>query len=301
MDFIVLITSLILRAIFGLVPSGRADSWVYSLKMKFCKKDVKRARHLYEAEYTDADSYSGYSRQMPGALIFFLTVIFPVLALYFFINSLDGIALGLPVFIISVVTLLYSLGRKDSIDWFRKFNESCNRGDTQGAFIYVSKALKEEGNGGDDTYFNALAHMMKTVAQDFFVIIFWFFLLGIEGAFLSRLLLLFSKSHQFFVKGFCISDFIKNIFEWIPIRILFVCMLLSDGIKCSYNNFVLARFSVLNSNDFINGMLKEYFDKGCSNFNDHSNESVDKLFFQIEKSKVIFVIILSVFVVLGFL
>ncbi|WP_028304661.1 hypothetical protein [Oceanospirillum maris] len=301
MDFIVLITTLILRAIFGLVPSGHADSWVHSLKMKFCKKDVKRARHLYEAEYGDTDGCSGYSRQMPDALIFFLTVIFPVLALYVFINSLDGIALGLPVFIISVAILLYSLGRKDSIDWFRKFNESCNRGDTQGAFIYVSKALKEEGNGSDDTYFNALVHMIKTVVQDFFVIIFLFFLIGIEGAFFSRLLFLFSKNHRFFVKDFCISEFLKNILEWVPIRILFVCMLLSDGIKYFYNNLILSKFSILNSNDFISGMLKGSFDKDCSNLNDHSNESVDKLFFQIEKSKVIFIIILSLFVVLGFL
>jgi len=219
MEFVVLIAVLTLRALLSLMPEKCHDRWFFSLKGRAVTSFKPKPRHLYDPESDEPNSIAPEqnppeahsTRWFAGTGVFFISVILPVVGLSLLLAFLENIAWGLPAFVLSILVLLYSLGRKDSDHWLTRFQIAWRQKDLQGAYQYASELLPgEKIKDEKQLYQRVFSRLISLRFQDFFLITFWFMWLGAEGALLARLMIWLFLSGKSEILSICLNGYRPN-------------------------------------------------------------------------------------------
>lgn len=151
-------------------------------------------------------------------------VALPVLSVFAVLWLLGPLLFGLPVFLLSVALLLYSLGRGDFQIQLKLYLNSWQRGDLEGAYQHgrgFSTELCE--TGAEDALQLHLSVRKAMFYQGFerwFAVVFWFVLAGPAAALAYRLLFLLANDDQLRQEDRDRAAVALFYLEWLPVRLL---------------------------------------------------------------------------------
>lgn len=309
MDFVVLVFALVVRFFVGVMPSTQQDAWFYHLKAQ---------ARSWVGHKVPAGFESG-SRQTSGVAILLITVFLPVIGLSFLMSWFEQLVFGVPAFFLSLAVLLYSLGRKEYTHWFKRFQIAWRQGDVQGAYRYASEVLPEyQPSSETELYNRTFARLLYLYFTQYFTVVFWFVILGAEGALLARLIQLFgqpsvnpcdklSRHAQCFVV----------LIEWVPARLLGLLMIVLSQSLSSLNEWLKQLLLLkpllqgITTEDQLYrmalctlGQKLQYQDVGVPlymkrRFSDQKEEGLVQLAELLQRSAVLAMIMVSIWIVLG--
>lgn len=151
---------------------------------------------------------------LPERAQLWLSVLLPVLVVFFVCRIFDGFILGLIGFAITIFLVLYSLGRFEFDKVRDRYFDSMQSGDTQAALNSLSEAgYAEPADDIVDLHYNFEYEFVYNEFQRWFAVVFMFLLLGPVAAFLYRLLTFVSRESEE-------VSFVVSILEWVPVRLL---------------------------------------------------------------------------------
>lgn len=228
MEFVVLIAVLVFRFLLGLMPAKRHDRWFYRWDGRVATWFKPKASHQYDGDEARKQGDGVLSRINPGGRFVF-SVLFPVIGLSLVMVLLEPFLWGVPAFALSVLVLMYSLGRKESEHWLTRFQIAWRQRDLQGAYQYASEVIpSRDVNSEQELHEQVFSRLIRIRFEDFFLVTFWFMLLGAEGALLVRLFLLFSDNEN--KQGLRVDSPVagwRYALEWPVTRLLGVVLMLA--------------------------------------------------------------------------
>lgn len=336
MEFVALIIVLTFRTLLELMPSHRHDRWFYALKAQL-QAVFKKPAQTEKAEPDDASLSKVQSIGMrpihwlSGTGTFISVVILPVVALSLSLSVLEEMMWGIPAFALSLLILFYSLGRKENVHWFNRFQLAWRQRDIQGAYQYateLSPSLHAENE--EKLYQKVFSYLLLLSFRDFFLVLFWFVLLGAEGALLVRLTLLFLQADERNtapppviqteatdsapVQLVAQEESAKvqrwqHLVEWLPARLLAICFMLTGNFCRSGQQW----FSLLDNPRMSHSDLLTEFARSAINtgkgavsietepalLNAQSDEQLKELKELLKRSAAFWVICISLYVTLA--
>jgi AmpE protein len=153
-------------------------------------------------------------------LVFALPVVFVFVVLWL----ISPLLFGLPLFILSVAILLYSLGRGDFQIHLKLYLNSWQRGDLEGAYQHGRSFSAELCDSGVDNASQLHRSVRKAVFyqgfERWFAVVFWFVLLGPAGALAYRLLFMLAASSHLPQQDRDAAANALFYLEWAPVRLL---------------------------------------------------------------------------------
>ncbi|MCU1741522.1 MULTISPECIES: regulatory signaling modulator protein AmpE [unclassified Pseudomonas] len=152
-------------------------------------------------------------------LVLVLLVLLPVVVLGLLLMALQPLAYGLLALPVHLVVVIYSLGRGDLLAALGPFRDAWRRGDVQAAVHVAKRDLDVCAENGDDLLEKVQGYLLWQAYQSFFVVIFWYFLLGPVAALSYRLLALAAEHGQSpaLVER---ATLLRHAFDWLPVRLL---------------------------------------------------------------------------------
>jgi AmpE protein len=154
-------------------------------------------------------------------------------------------------FLLSIVSLLYSLGRGP----WREYVFNAFQKIKAGLIEHVWLTLRQEGHveTGNDTLWTAIRRRAAySYLNDLFAVMFWFCLLGPAGALFYRLLSLFNKSKACASGLIPAQIFWQRTLEWLPARYMGLCFCLAgDFSRCFWVWRELFFDTQLDTHDFL--------------------------------------------------
>lgn len=171
--------------------------------------------------------YNGLLSALPSpALRLTLLVLPPALLVALAVDVLRGWVFGLPALLLSLVVLLYALGRGDFQIQLRLYLNSWQRGDLAGAYRHGQHFSEELCDSGADNALE-LHHSVRQAVfyqgfERWFAVVFWFVVLGAGGALAYRLLFLAARHRATGSKQEDRNLAVRALFyvEWLPVRLL---------------------------------------------------------------------------------
>ncbi|MDF1692972.1 MAG: regulatory signaling modulator protein AmpE [Zhongshania sp.] len=165
------------------------------------------------------------ANKIPASAVRLLLVFgLPVIGVFVLVWMLSPLLFGLPAFLLSVIILLYSLGRGDFQILLKLYLNSWLRGDLEGAFQHGRGFSTELCESGIDNALQLHTSVRKAVFyqgfERWFAVVFWFVLLGPAGALAYRLLFMLAGSERQPQQD---RDHAANALfylEWLPVRLL---------------------------------------------------------------------------------
>lgn len=133
---------------------------------------------------------------------------------------------GMPVFVVSFLVFLYSLGRGNLEEDIEGYREDLRRDDLQAAYHDAAEfnVTKEVGvsENWSELHDEVVGALSYRYFERYFAVIFWFVLAGAPGALLYRLLVLHS---EIAAKGCYEHDSQRvqhglHLMEWLPVRLM---------------------------------------------------------------------------------
>ncbi len=153
-----------------------------------------------------------------------LAIVLPAALLALILQLFHGVVFGLPELLISVVILLYSLGRGDFQIQLRLYLNSWLRGDLEGAYRHGQSFSAELCESGADNVLELHNSVRRAVLyqgfERWFAVVFWFFLLGPVAALVYRLLFILAKDSQTAQAERDQANTLLFYLEWLPVRLL---------------------------------------------------------------------------------
>jgi AmpE protein len=157
-----------------------------------------------------------------------LSLFIPVLLLVLLVGVLRDFWFGIPLFLVSFLVFLYSLGRGDLREKIEGYKDDLSRDALQAAYHDAAKfnPSAEEGNAEnwEQLHEEALGAISYRYFERYFAVMFWFALAGAPGALLYRLLVLHSEASIESLDGDHESEngAVKRwlyLMEWLPVRL----------------------------------------------------------------------------------
>ncbi|GFM87274.1 membrane protein [Pseudomonas cichorii] len=152
-------------------------------------------------------------------VILALLILLPLLILQLALTIVGSVAYGWLALPIHLLVLIYSLGRGDLLAALGPFRDACRRGDEQAAVHVAERDMGVLADNGEQLLEGVQSYMLWQAYQSFFVVIFWYFLLGPVAALAYRLLALAAENGktQALVER---ATQLRHAFDWIPVRLL---------------------------------------------------------------------------------
>ena len=147
-----------------------------------------------------------------------LLVLGPALLLGLLLWLLHPLAYGWLALPVHVLVVIYALGRGDVPGQMGPFRDAWRRGDTQAAWLAGQRDLALE-EGESDVLLVARRWLVWQAHQSFFVVIFWYALLGPVPALVYRLLAL-TESHAQHPALRERAALLRHALDWLPARAL---------------------------------------------------------------------------------
>ena len=160
---------------------------------------------------------------LPDERLAILTaVLVPALLVTWVLGLFDSLLFGLPYLILHILVLLYCLGRGDFSVLIQQYRERWQSENFQSAYRYATTELgiaaAEDIDNVDELHQVIKRELMYQGFQRWFAVVFWFFVAGIFGALVYRLLHLYksrSSEGELPLVVACL-----HALDWIPVRIL---------------------------------------------------------------------------------
>ncbi|TLX57333.1 hypothetical protein DN824_11400 [Stutzerimonas nosocomialis] len=152
-------------------------------------------------------------------LLLTLLVLLPVLALALLLAVLEPLAYGLLILPVHLLVVLYSLGRGDVKRQLGPFRDMWRREDREGAFLAAERDLGLTADSEQGLFEGVERHLLWQGFQSFFVVIFWYMLLGPLVALGYRLLALVAEhgASQGLRER---AAQVRHALDWLPVRAL---------------------------------------------------------------------------------
>ncbi|WP_338522633.1 regulatory signaling modulator protein AmpE [Pseudomonas batumici] len=152
-------------------------------------------------------------------LVLSLLVLLPVVLLGLLLMVLQPVAYGLLALPVHLLVVIYSLGRGDLLATLGPFRDAWRRTDVQAAVHVAKRDMDVCAENGDELLEKVQGYLLWQAYQSFFVVIFWYFLLGPVAALSYRLLALASRhSHNPALAER--AALLRHAFDWLPVRLL---------------------------------------------------------------------------------
>ncbi|MBX8591013.1 regulatory signaling modulator protein AmpE [Pseudomonas cichorii] len=152
-------------------------------------------------------------------VILALLVLLPLLILHLALTIVGSVAYGWLALPVHLLVLIYSLGRGDLLAALGPFRDACRRGDEQAAVHVAERDMGVQADNGEQLLEGVQGYMLWQAYQSFFVVIFWYFLLGPVAALAYRLLALAAENGKTpaLVER---ATQLRHAFDWVPVRLL---------------------------------------------------------------------------------
>jgi AmpE protein len=193
-----------------------------------------------------------------------LVVLLPAALVQLVLWQVDGVAFSIAELGITCIVLLYSLGRNEFNQLVETYLRSWNSDDMEGAYCHAQdfSCLKPLGNGEIEVGNLAELHKHAFTAivyqgfERWFVVIFWFLLLGPSGALAYRLGFLYSR-HSLTNEASIVKPIqaLMHWVEWLPAQLLGLSFALAGNFGSC---FVLWRKRMTITSDSVCEMLMNY-------------------------------------------
>ncbi|MGJ8686628.1 MAG: regulatory signaling modulator protein AmpE [Spongiibacteraceae bacterium] len=148
----------------------------------------------------------------------------PVLLLLFVVVLIEPLFMGLPLLLINIAGLLYSLGRGDMQIRLKLYLNSWMRGDLEGAYQHGMMFNNELGELGADNALELHQRVRKAMLyhgfERWFAVVFWFVVAGVPGALAYRLILILSEDQATRQQDRDRLHRVLYYLEWLPVRLL---------------------------------------------------------------------------------
>jgi AmpE protein len=163
--------------------------------------------------------------KVPSSLLrLALLVVLPALVVFYLLYTLMPLLFGLPVFLLSVAILLYSLGRGDFQLKLKLYLNSWQRSDLVGAYQHARGFSPELCETGTDNAMQLHLCVRKAMFyqgfERWFAVVFWFVVLGPAGALAYRLMFLLAGSEHLPQEDRNRAATVLYYAEWLPVRLL---------------------------------------------------------------------------------
>lgn len=201
MEFIVIVVGLLLMRQLGSLAALQRDSWFLSLVTK-----LRQA--LVAAPW----------------LAKLLAMIVPVAALGVVSWWVTDRWLGVPLFLISLLVFLYSLGRGDLEKDVEEYQEDLGRGDEQAAYhdiaAFTDNNQQAVAESAEQAHQEAVRMIAYRYFERYFAVMFWFILAGAPGALLYRLSVIYHRQSLRDNPEKAAEDRWLWLLEWLPARLV---------------------------------------------------------------------------------
>ena len=149
----------------------------------------------------------------------FCLILLPLFLLGLLLWGLESVAYGWLAFPVHLLVMLYSLGRGDLLAQQGPFRDAWRRGDQQGALHAAERDMGVTAEQGDELLARVQGHLLWQSCQGFFVVIFWYALLGPLVALAYRLLALTEQQAASPVLRERAGQW-RHALDWLPVRLL---------------------------------------------------------------------------------
>jgi AmpE protein len=203
-------------------------------------------------------------KKMAVWLLPLLVVILPAVLLQLVLLGIEGRAFGIAEMVITCAILLYSVGRNKFNQLIKTYLRSWNNDELQGAYVNakefsclmpLSEEQVEAGNLAE-LHKHAFTAVVYQGFERWFVVIFWFLLLGPSGALAYRLSFLYSR-HPLTSEASIAKQFqrLMHCVEWLPAQLLGLSFALAGNFGSC---FALWRKRMTTTSDSVCEMLMHY-------------------------------------------
>ena len=211
MKFIVIIIGILLLRHMGTLSRLQRDGW-YHQWVTFVNK-----KQWFE------------SKPAIGLLV---SLILPLFVLIALLLLMDNHWFGIPVFMLSFLVFLYSLGRGNLEEEIDGYRDDLRRDDLQAAYHDAAEFNVTKKVGTSESWSELHEEVIGALSyryfERYFAVIFWFVLAGAPGALLYRLLALHSEmkvtvenkqveNHELEMSS---AQHGLHIMEWLPVRLM---------------------------------------------------------------------------------
>ncbi|MBD2859761.1 regulatory signaling modulator protein AmpE [Spongiibacter sp. KMU-158] len=206
------------------------------------------------------DGWFGRWREILSAiklswLRLFLVVIPPAILAGLLLALFDGVLFGLFELILSVILLLYSLGRGDFQIQLRMYRNSWIHGDLAGAFHHGQGFSVELNEAGAENALELHHSVRRAILyqgfERWFAVVFWFVALGPVAALVYRLLFLISSDKEIEQNERNTVAQILYYFEWTPARLLGFAFGLVGHFECCFGSLSRQFLAPISSIDLL--------------------------------------------------
>lgn len=253
---------------------------------------------------------------LDSAARYFCAVLIPAFIIALIICLFENQFWGVLGFLCNVFVLLYVIGRGQLTEKIENYLSDWRTGDVQGAALYAQTHLgidREFVENAAELQHKVRNHILYCGLTDFFVIVFWYLVLGVFGAlvaFFTQLYVLYAtgEARQWSQKA-------RHIIEWIPARLLGLTFAFAGNFGTCFGEWVEYISQTKMSNmDFLTvcgvsaigltDIVEEEEGKSDEPSRDYlykSEQEIRALVDLIQRSRYVWVAIIAVAIVLGWL
>ncbi len=145
---------------------------------------------------------------------------------------------GIPLFILELAVLLYSLGRGDFRTQLSAYLACWQRGDYEAAYQDAARVFNLDAQmpltSPAELHMQVRRNILYLAFERWFAVIFWFYFLGPWAALFYRLLQLTLVQHSTESERMLVRDWLQWI-EWLPARILGLAFAITGNFVACFN------------------------------------------------------------------
>ncbi len=220
MTFISILVSLVLERFIHSLQEWRRHTWFHTL----C---------------TWLQQRMGSKGFWNGPVGVVLVLLAPVAIVALLTQLLDGVLLGLLMFLFSIVVLLLCLGPRDLDDDVENYLQARESSDDADACAAASAVLGREISGQDDVTSRAMVGAIAVQANErIFAVLFWYAILGPVGAVLFRLSCMLRTETAADNSGYAVATRrLHGILTWLPARITALGFAIAGSFEDAIHNW----------------------------------------------------------------
>lgn len=223
MTFITILVGLVLERFIHGLQEWRRHAWFHTL-------------------YTWLQQRIGSKGFWNGPVGVVLILFAPIAIIALLTQLLDGVLLGLLMFLFSIAVLLLSLGPRDldeDVENYLQARESSDASDDSAACTAASAVLGRELNSLDDINSRAMVEAIAVQANErIFAVLFWYAILGPVGAVLFRLTCMLRTETATDDNDLAVATRrLHGILAWLPARITALGFAIAGSFEDAIHNW----------------------------------------------------------------